>query len=155
MPTVKVAVGYIIEQDVMNRLLADINIGDFEAEVAEAEAEADGAQVTTLNPVICKVITWRVGLTPEQQARIPEILCLFPLPSVTALLLIALSIPTFQGMFARTGTPSIPVPSSSVHAGSMSARTKKSTTGYATLNRTQPQDRGSWKYLVGASRKVI
>ncbi|KAI5983124.1 hypothetical protein EDD15DRAFT_2376863 [Pisolithus albus] len=76
MPTVKVAVGYIIEQDVMNRLLADINIGDFEAEVAEAkaEAEAEGVQVTILNPVICKVTKWKNRLTPEQQARIPEVL---------------------------------------------------------------------------------
>ncbi|KAI5983122.1 hypothetical protein EDD15DRAFT_2318332 [Pisolithus albus] len=72
-----------------------------------------------------------------------------------ALLLIALSIPTFQGMFAMTGTPSILVPSSSVHAGSMSAHVKKPTTSYATSNRTQLQDRGSWKYLVEASKKVI
>ncbi|KAI5983119.1 hypothetical protein EDD15DRAFT_2202336 [Pisolithus albus] len=143
MPTVKVAVGYIIEQDVMNELLADIDVGDSdEEEVAEAEAEAEGAQVTTLNPVICKVTKWETSLTPEEQAKIPEILCLFPLPSLMALPLIALSIPTFQGMFATTGTPSILVPSSSVHAGSMSAHAKKPKRGYGNLNVTELQDRG-------------
>ncbi|KIK20103.1 hypothetical protein PISMIDRAFT_682611 [Pisolithus microcarpus 441] len=54
-----------------------------------------------------------------------------------------------------TGTPSILVPSSSVHAGSMSAHAKKPTRSYGNLNGTQLQDRGSWKYLVEASRKVI
>ncbi|KAI6032354.1 hypothetical protein PISMIDRAFT_13258 [Pisolithus microcarpus 441] len=53
MPTVKVAVGYIIEQDVMNELLADIDVGD--SDEAEVVAEAEGAQITSLNPVICKL----------------------------------------------------------------------------------------------------
>lgn len=72
MPTVKVAVGYIIEQDVMNELLADIDVGD--SDEAEVVAEAEGAQITSLNPVICKVTKWETSLTPEQQAKIPEIL---------------------------------------------------------------------------------
>ncbi|KIK12688.1 hypothetical protein PISMIDRAFT_18561 [Pisolithus microcarpus 441] len=71
MPTVKVAVGCIIEQGVMNELLADIDVGDSdEAEVTEEE----GGEIITLNPVICKVITWEVRLTLEQKSRIPEIL---------------------------------------------------------------------------------
>ncbi|KAI5982036.1 hypothetical protein EDD15DRAFT_2534667 [Pisolithus albus] len=74
MPTVKVAVGYIIEQDVMNELLADIDVGDSDEEEVAAEAEADGGEIITLNPVICKVIRWQNSLTPEQKSRIPEIL---------------------------------------------------------------------------------
>lgn len=71
MPTVKVAVGYIIEQDVMNELLANIDIAD--ADESDSEVE-EGVETTTLNPVICKVITWKARLTPEEQAQIPEIL---------------------------------------------------------------------------------
>lgn len=74
MPTVKVAVGYIIEQDVMNELLSDIDVGDSDEEEEVAEAEAKGAQITTLNPVICKVTRWKNRLTPEQRAKVPEIL---------------------------------------------------------------------------------
>ncbi|KAI6032318.1 hypothetical protein PISMIDRAFT_428101 [Pisolithus microcarpus 441] len=54
----------------MNELLADIDIGDSD----EPEVEEEGVEVTTLNLVICKVTEWKNRLTPEQRARIPEIL---------------------------------------------------------------------------------
>ncbi|KAI6029037.1 hypothetical protein EDC04DRAFT_2605662 [Pisolithus marmoratus] len=73
MPTVKVAVGYLIEQDVMDELSSDLD--ENESEESEV-SDSEGAEIITLNPVLCKVIRWKARLTPEQQARTPEILCL-------------------------------------------------------------------------------
>lgn len=49
---------------------ADIDIGDSD----EPEVEEERVEVTTLNPVVSKATKWKNRLTPEQRARIPEIL---------------------------------------------------------------------------------
>ncbi|KAI6146755.1 hypothetical protein BKA82DRAFT_29520 [Pisolithus tinctorius] len=75
-PTVEVACGYIIEQDVMNELLADIG-EPWKPEESEI-SDLEGEEVTTVNTIICKVDRWTMHLTPKQRAGTPRILCLFP-----------------------------------------------------------------------------
>lgn len=52
MPTVKVAVGYIIEQHVMKELLADIETPWITDDEELSESDSEGGEVVTVNPVI-------------------------------------------------------------------------------------------------------
>ncbi|KAI6142233.1 hypothetical protein BKA82DRAFT_1001567, partial [Pisolithus tinctorius] len=92
--------------------------------------DPEGREVTTVDPVVRKVGLWMVcSLTPE----LLESYTIFSMPTWVT----------------------IPAPSLCSRAGSLLAHVKKPTRGCTNTNRIGPQDRGSWKYLAEASKKLM